>query len=70
MTTATYTIDATHLHRRSTGADSEDPPDRQGGVDQAPHPALHLADRGHGHGHLDRPWGRSSVVSQVQRGPP
>ena len=56
MSTATHTIDATHFTPPA-------PPVRtprirralQGGVDQAPHPALHLADSGHGHCHIGCP---------------
>ncbi len=69
MSTATYTIDATHFTAPA-------PPVRtprirricQGGVDQAAHPALDVADGGHGHLSYRLPWGRSSVSPKSSSG--
>jgi hypothetical protein len=67
MSTATYTIDAIHFTPPApSGADSEDPQDCQGRVDQAAHPALHLADSGHGLV-ISVALGAILCVSQVQQ---
>ena len=55
MSTATPTIDAIRFTSTAHAApDPEDQPRSEGRVDQAPHPALDVADGCHGHGHIDR----------------
>ena len=69
MSTATHTIDATHFTAPAPPVRTPKiTQDCQGRVDQAAHPALHLADSGHGLRSSRSPWGRSSVSPRSSSG--